>query len=65
MVYNKKITAEERALIRFLYVEKRYSLRDIVGKVGRSAATVMRVLKESDFASRHSRTHANVERDSL
>ena len=65
MVYNKKTTAEERALIRFLCVEKRYSLREIAGKVGRSAATVMRVLKESNSASRHSRTHANVERDSL
>ena len=60
MVYNKKTTAEERALIRFLYVEKRYSLREIAGKVGRSAATVMQVLKESNSASRHSRTHANV-----
>ena len=60
MVYNKKTTAEERALIRFLYVEKRYSLREIAGKVGRSAATVMRVLKESNSASRHSRTQANV-----
>ena len=48
MVYNKKTTAEEQALIRFLYMEKRYSLREIAGKVGRSAATVMRVLKESN-----------------
>ena len=60
MVYNKKTTAEEQALIRFLYMEKRYSLREIAGKVGRSAATVMRVLKESHSASRQSRTHANV-----
>ena len=60
MVYNKKTTAEEQALIRFLYMEKRYSLREIAGKGGRSAATVMRVLKESNSASRHSRTHANV-----
>ena len=60
MVYNKKTTAEEQALIRFLYMEKRYSLREIAGKVGRSAATVMRVLKESNSASRHSQTHANV-----
>ena len=50
MVYNRKATAEERALIRFLYMEKRYSLREIAGKVGRSAATVMRVLKESHSA---------------
>ena len=60
MVYNRKTTAEERALSRFLYMEKRYSLRTIAGKVGRSAATVMRVLKESHSASRHFRTHANV-----
>ena len=33
MVYNKKTTAEEQALIRFLYMEKRYSLREIAGKV--------------------------------
>ena len=60
MVYKRKTTTEERELIRFLYMEKRYSLREIAGKVGRSAATVMRVLKESNSASRHSRTHANV-----
>ena len=59
MVYNKKTTAEEQALIRFLYMEK-YSLREIAGKGGRSAATVMRLLKESNSASRHSQTHANV-----
>ena len=29
MVYNRKTTAEERELIRFLYMEKRYSLREI------------------------------------
>lgn len=60
MVYKRKTTTEERELIRFLYMEKRYSLREIAGKVGRSAATVMRVLKESHSASRQSRTHANV-----
>ena len=60
MVYNKKTTAEEQALIRFLYMEKRYSLREIAGKGGRSAATVMRVLKESNSASRYSQTRANV-----
>ena len=60
MVYKRKTTTEERELIRFLYMEKRYSLREIAGKVGRSAATVMRVLKESNSASRHLRTQANV-----
>ena len=60
MVYKRKTTTEERELIRFLYMEKRYSLREIAGKIGRSAATVMRVLKESHSASRQSRTHANV-----
>ena len=33
MVYNRKTTAEERELIGFLYMEKRYSLREIAGKV--------------------------------
>ena len=60
MVYKRKTTTEERELIKFLYMEKRYSLREIAGKVGRSAATVMRVLKECNSASRHSRTQANV-----
>ena len=60
MVYISKTTAEERAFIRFLCMEKRYSLREIAGKVRRSAATVRRVLKESYSASRHSRTHPNV-----
>ena len=60
MVYISKTTAEERAFIRFLYMKKRYSLRKIEGRVGRSAATVMRVLKESYSASRHSRTHPDV-----
>ena len=60
MVYNSKTTAKERVLIRFLYMIKRYSLRETAGNVDRSAATVMRVLDESHGASRHSRTHANV-----
>ena len=60
MVYNRKTSAEERALIRYLYMERRYSLREIAAKVDRSAATVMRVLKEYNTPSMYSQTHGNV-----
>ena len=60
MVYNRKTSAEERALIRFLYMERRYSLREIPAKVDRSAATVMRVLKEFNTPSMYSQTHGKV-----
>ena len=60
MVYNRKTSAEERALIRFLYMERRYSLREIAAKVDRSAATVMRVLKEFNTPSTYSQTHGKV-----
>lgn len=60
MVYNRKTSAEERALIRFLYMERRYSLRQIAAKVDRSAATVMRVLKEFNTPSTYSQTHGKV-----
>ena len=60
MVYNRKTSVKECTLISFLYKERRYSLREIAAKVDRSAATVMRVLKEFNTPSMYSQTHRNV-----
>lgn len=48
MVFTTVTTPEERALIRFLHSEKTLSLREIGRKTGRSAATVMRVIRNSN-----------------
>ena len=56
MVFTAKTTPEERALIRFLYSENNLSFRKIGIKTGRSAATVMRVVRDAKRGvSRHSK----------
>ena len=56
MVFTAKTTPEERALIRFLYSENNLSFRKIGIKTGRSAATIMRVVRDAKRGvSRHSK----------
>ena len=56
MVFTRKTTPEERALIRFLYSENNLSFRNIGIKMKISAATVMRVIKDANIGvSMHSK----------
>ena len=67
MVFTAKTTPEERALIRFLYSENNLSFRKIGIKTGRSAATLMRVIRYAKRGvSRHSKIQvSNIRRGSL
>lgn len=52
MVFSRKISPETRALVRLLYHENNYSIRQIATKVKISKSSVSRFLKESDDSSK-------------
>ena len=49
MVFSRKISEETRALVKFLSIEKKYSIHEIAKKVNISKSTVGRYLRSDEI----------------